>query len=670
MVLESADLRRRAAEAERLLAWVGLGFALIVLLVGFWLGRGGFALSVLLPTLAVGAWLVGRHAGALATRLFMGAAYMVLCAALIHVGGGMVEMHFSIFVMLAFLVVYGDWRPIAAAALVIGAHHLGFAQAQVGGMPVTLLPSEDLARYTADGSAHWYGVVAMHLAFVVVEASVLGLLATRLRREANLAGLGSREMAEIAERMGRGDFQADPRLVGAAKGSMAASLEAMRQQLETQFAAVSGVTGALARGDLRRRVPVDGLDGSLLALAQDINRSVEQIATTLGMAIEALDALSSGSEFARVDIASEGEFDHMAHAVNAMSDFVKNLTRTQGELVTGVREGRFDVLHGVEQFHGFQRTLYEGLNGLVSEVGGTMAAVRGAMDRLADGDLSVRMEGDFRGEFAQLQGSVNGTIDRLRDMIGRIQDAASSISTAAGEIAMGNLDLSARTEQQAASLEETAASMEELTSTVKANAENAREANGLATRAAGLAGRGGELVEGVVRTMAGIDQSSRQMADIIATIDGIAFQTNILALNAAVEAARAGDQGRGFAVVASEVRALAQRSAAAAKEIKDLIDASVTRAAEGSARVNEAGTTIGELVGAVRQVSSLMAQISSASVEQTAGIEQVNRTITQMDEGTQQNAALVEEASAAAKAMDEQAGDLQALVGRFRLEGG
>jgi methyl-accepting chemotaxis protein len=662
---ESRDLTRQAAAADRLLAVVGAVFAAIVFVVGATLGELAVATLVVVPTVAAGAWLALRHAGALPTRLFMGAAYMVLAAALIHEGGGMIELHFAIFVMLAFLVVYRDWRPIVVAAAVIAVHHVAFAQAQHAGLGVRVFPSTE-----AMGLVDLYGLVLLHAAFVVVETVVLCVLAVRLRREANHVGLGAAEMAEIAERMGRGDFRADARLADAPRRSMAASLEAMRLRLETQFAEISGVTRALAAGDLGRRVDNAGTEGSLRALGEDVNRSLDQLAATLHAAVNALDALSSGRELARVDLVAQGEFDNMLHAVNAMSDFVDNLTRTQGELVAGVRAGHFDVLHGVEQFHGFQRTLYEGLNGLVSEVGGAMAAVRGAMDRLAEGDLSVRMEGDYRGQFAQLQGSVNGTIDRLRAMIAGIQSGAGHIATAAGEIASGNLDLSARTEQQAASLEETAASMEELTSTVKQNADNAREANALATRAAAMASRGGELVEGVVQTMAGIDDSARRMADIIATIDGIAFQTNILALNAAVEAARAGEQGRGFAVVASEVRALAQRSATAAKEIKGLIDESVARAGEGSARVAAAGETIGELVAAVRQVSGLMAEISAATVEQTAGIEQVNRTITQMDEGTQQNAALVEEASAAAKAMDDQAGELQALVARFRLDAG
>jgi methyl-accepting chemotaxis protein len=234
---------------------------------------------------------------------------------------------------------------------------------------------------------------------------------------------------------------------------------------------------------------------------------------------------------------------------------------------------------------------------------------------------------------------------------------------------MGNQDLSARTEQQAGSLEETASSMEELTATVKQNADNARQANKLAITASGIAEKGGTVVSEVVDTMASINASSRQIVDIISVIDGIAFQTNILALNAAVEAARAGEQGRGFAVVASEVRNLAQRSAAAAKEIKTLIDSSVNQVEAGSKLVTQAGTTMDEVVESVKRVTDIMAEITAASQEQSAGIEQVNQTVGQMDQVTQQNSALVEEAAAAAASLEDQARALEVAVSVFKVEG-
>jgi len=286
--------------------------------------------------------------------------------------------------------------------------------------------------------------------------------------------------------------------------------------------------------------------------------------------------------------------------------------------------------------------------------------------RVAKGDLSASVEVRSTDEIGQLMAALKEMNGALRDIVGRVRSGTDTIATASGQINAGNQDLSSRTEQQASSLEETASSMEELTSTVKQNADNARQAKQMAVTASATAVRGGEVVAQVVDTMGSINASARRIADIIGVIDGIAFQTNILALNAAVEAARAGEQGRGFAVVAGEVRTLAQRSAAAAKEIKGLIDDSVDKVQAGSRLVDQAGNTMEEVVGSVKRVSDIVSEIAAASDEQRAGIEQVNLAITQMDQVTQQNAALVEEAAAVAESMQQQAHGLAELVAIFR----
>jgi methyl-accepting chemotaxis protein len=290
-------------------------------------------------------------------------------------------------------------------------------------------------------------------------------------------------------------------------------------------------------------------------------------------------------------------------------------------------------------------------------------------ETVSAGDLTSVITVDSRDETGRLMQALKNMNDNLVKIVAQVRSGTDTMATASAEIAAGNQDLSSRTEQQASSLEETASSMEELTATVRQNADNAREANRLAQDAAGVANRGGAVVADVVSTMGSINDSSRKIVDIISVIDGIAFQTNILALNAAVEAARAGEQGRGFAVVATEVRNLAQRSAAAAKEIKGLIDDSVQKVEAGSALVDQAGHTMTEIVQGISQVTSIMGEITSASVEQSAGIEQVNQAITEMDQVTQQNAALVEEASAAAEAMQEQAAGLSEVVSVFKLDG-
>ena len=288
---------------------------------------------------------------------------------------------------------------------------------------------------------------------------------------------------------------------------------------------------------------------------------------------------------------------------------------------------------------------------------------------VAAGDLTQQIDVHSQDETGQLMQALRQMNDNLQGIVGQVRLSTDTIATAPSEIAHGNLDLSSRTEQQAGALEETASAMEQLTSTVRHNADSAQQAKELAHSASEVAVRGGEVVRQVVDTMSSINQSSSKIVDIISVIDGIAFQTNILALNAAVEAARAGEQGRGFAVVASEVRSLAQRSAAAAKEIKVLIDDSVTRVGTGSALVAQAGQTIDEVVRSVQRVSEVVTDISAAGQEQSQGIEEVNNAITQMDETTQQNAALVEQAAAAAQSMQEQAARLSEAVSVFRLGG-
>jgi len=290
-------------------------------------------------------------------------------------------------------------------------------------------------------------------------------------------------------------------------------------------------------------------------------------------------------------------------------------------------------------------------------------------ETVAGGDLTRRIESSARDETGALLRALGHMNDSLVNIVGQVRSGTETISGASSEIAAGNLDLSARTEQQASALEQTAASMEELTGTVRQNADNARQANQLAQTASSVAVDGGAVVSQVIATMGSINASSRKIVDIIGVIDGIAFQTNILALNAAVEAARAGEQGRGFAVVASEVRTLAQRSAAAAKEIKTLIGDSVGKVDAGTKLVDQAGATMEQVVDSIRRVTDIMAEITHASTEQTGGIEQVNAAIGQMDEATQQNAALVEEAAAAAGAMREQAAKLAEVVGVFKVEG-
>ncbi|WP_440905971.1 methyl-accepting chemotaxis protein [Catenovulum sp. SX2] len=342
--------------------------------------------------------------------------------------------------------------------------------------------------------------------------------------------------------------------------------------------------------------------------------------------------------------------------------------REVADLVKQASHGNLSPRLEVESKTGFFKSLAEGLNSLIDSCDSVITSTVEVLDAMAHGNLTKRIDGDYEGTFAKLRDDANTTLDKLTEIITKVNQSAATVSSGADEIAQGNADLSQRTEEQASSLEETAASMEEMTSTVKQNADNAALADDLAEQARKKAVEGGQVVENAVTSMAQINDASKKIADIIGVIDEIAFQTNLLALNAAVEAARAGEQGRGFAVVAGEVRNLAQRSAEAAKEIKNLIRDSVAKVEDGSALVNQSGETLSEIVEAVEKVSRMIADISIASKEQSSGIEQVNKAITQMDEMTQQNAALVEEASAAGESMAEQAASMSQILSFFTLD--
>jgi methyl-accepting chemotaxis protein len=345
----------------------------------------------------------------------------------------------------------------------------------------------------------------------------------------------------------------------------------------------------------------------------------------------------------------------------------KDAERQVQALIDAASRGELDRRIDAGQYEGFMRGLGEGINQMMDTIVEPLREGVRVVRALAEGDLTEQMEGDFEGEFAIRRDAINTSITNLYQMVNEIRSSSNSISSSASEIARGNQDLSQRTEEQASSLEETASSMEEMTSTVKQNADNSRQANQLASAARNEAEKGGEVVKSAVGAMSEINNASKKIADIIGVIDEIAFQTNLLALNAAVEAARAGEQGRGFAVVAGEVRNLAQRSAAAAKEIKALIKDSVEKVEEGSRLVDESGKTLDEIVNAVKKVSDIISEIAAASQEQSAGIEQVNKAVMQMDEMTQQNAALVEQAASASESMEEQAKGLLRLMEYFHI---
>jgi methyl-accepting chemotaxis protein len=337
-------------------------------------------------------------------------------------------------------------------------------------------------------------------------------------------------------------------------------------------------------------------------------------------------------------------------------------------IVEAVKAGELSSRIELADKHGFFETLSEGINELTDVIENVFRDVGSTMQSMAAGDLTNRITSDYQGVYLNCKNDINATIDKLNEIFGQVSESAHFINNSSQEIASGNNNLSQRAEQQAANLQETAASMEELTSTVKNNADNAQQANLVANNAKELAEKGGNVVKAAVSAMQEINESSNKIADIISVIDEIAFQTNLLALNASVEAARAGEQGRGFSVVATEVRNLAQRSATAARESKELIQTSVQKVRAGTEFVNETGKALNEIVAGVKKVGDIVAQIADASVEQSAGIGQVNQAVAQMDEITQQNAALAEEASAASVSMSDLSTNMVEMLAFFKTD--
>ncbi|MFA6180447.1 MAG: methyl-accepting chemotaxis protein, partial [Candidatus Methylopumilus sp.] len=401
----------------------------------------------------------------------------------------------------------------------------------------------------------------------------------------------------------------------------------------------------------------------------NLNACIEAVNTLVSDANMLSKAATEGTLTSRADASKhQGDYRKIIEGVNSTLDSVIGPLSVAAQYVDDISKGNIPAKI-TDTYHGEFNVIKNNLNTCIDAVNRLVSDALMLADAATEGRVTVRANSELHhGDFRKIVEGVNATLETIVKPIIVVKQSAETINTASKEIAQGNTDLSQRTEEQASSLEETASSMEELASTVKQNADNAKQASQLAMSASGIAIKGGEVVAEVVATMTSINESAHKIEDIISVIDGIAFQTNILALNAAVEAARAGEQGRGFAVVAGEVRNLAQRSASAAKEIKELINDSVDKTTAGTTLVENAGKTMDEVVNSVKRVSDIIAEIAAASVEQSSGIDQVNSAITQMDEVTQQNAALVEQAAAAAESLMDQVEELNAAVSVFQVD--
>jgi methyl-accepting chemotaxis protein len=475
------------------------------------------------------------------------------------------------------------------------------------------------------------------------------------------------EAQKITNAIANGDFSTQINTSSKDElGVMLRSIKKMRDTLNSTIVSVNITMSEIAKGDLNSRI-TGSFRGDFNKIKTGMNMSLDTIQATLNEVIQVTNAISNGDLKQSVRGEYQGAFKDTKDSLNQTVDTLNKLVDEIESIVySGADCGDFSVKMTTYEKVGYSKRLAELINQLFATTEKSLNDVLRVSQSLAEGDLTKTIDDDYVGAFAATKAGMNSTVEHLRNLIGEIKDTSGVIASAADEISAGNNDLSHRTEEQAASLEQTAASMEELSVAVGENTDNAKKANQLAEGAATTATKGVQVVSDVVKTMATINESSHQIVDIITVIDDIAFQTNILALNAAVEAARAGESGRGFAVVAVEVRNLAQRAANAAGEIKRLIDHSVESIADGSKQVAQAGRTMEDIVEAIKNVTTIMSEISVASLQQNAGINQVHEAITLMDSVTQQNAALVEQAAAAAESLSDQTKTLAKEMAHFR----
>ena len=527
---------------------------------------------------------------------------------------------------------------------------------------LNVMSTNQNVEYSIQQALWLEGISLVAMLLGVLIAATLGFTITRsITRPLNLMVSSVQKVRDTGDFSAQIDYQKKDE-IGQVVSAFNSLLVAQKHALDEANKTVK----ALSLGDFSARIEGD-YQGDLESLKTGVNHSADSIVVTMAELSKVMQAIRQG-EFG-VSIHAEqvqGEYRRMLEDASRGMSKLKSSVTDIVDVMTFVSQGEFS--HRIQaDASGDMDTLKNMINESVSSLETAFAEIRHVMQSLASGDLTEQVNSTYPGDLGVLAQAANQTVIQLADVIQRIRTSVDSVNTAATEISAGNTDLSQRTEEQASSLEETASSMEELTTTVKQNADSARQANFLASQANEVAEAGGVKVQEAVDTMHELTNSSQKIINIISVIDGIAFQTNILALNAAVEAARAGEQGRGFAVVAGEVRTLAQRSAAAAKEIQALIKEDSEIVEQGTGLVKEAGDSMQEILQAVKQVTDLMGEISAASEEQSQGIEQINQAVVQMDDVTQQNAALVEQAAAAAESLEEQASTLAQAVGVFKV---
>lgn len=581
-----------------------------------------------------------------------GAIFMLFSATLIQTQLGRIEMHFHIFVALAFLLIYKDWLVVVTAAAVGAVHHLVLTYIQLNGVEIGGMP---IMLFNYDCS---WSITFLHALFVVVESAVLIYYAVTMKKEEDIANNVVDTINRVSE---KSDFSL--RVHGDNKNPSVRATNTLMQSIENAIAEINQVMASIAKGDFGKRINHD-FSGDLDKLKNAVNASAGSVTETMTSLEELMHSLGEGDFSARLDNRVKGS---LRAKVNDTMQTMDLAVAEVGEVINRLSEG--DLSARVEaELKGALNDLKQNTNTSMQRLQVAIEEIAHVIEAQSNGDLTISVNKEMHGELHSLKEAINRSNHSLNQVISQVIDSSTMVRNASSEVSTGNNNLNDRTQQQAASLEQTAASMEELTSTIKQNTDNAMSADQLAKNASHQAQSSRKVMNETEEAIHKIHDSSKQIEEITVLIDSIAFQTNLLALNAAVEAARAGEHGRGFAVVAGEVRSLAGKSADAAKDIKSLIENSVRSIQTGTEKMALTSESLTKINDSIQQVSDIVAEISAASQEQQQGVTQINAAVADIDNGTQQNAALVEETTAASESMSHETEKLSQVVSTFKVK--